>query len=179
MSMMAQRVQNLESIAQGREKLVSLGTMAAGLAHELNNPAAAGRRAAQELKTTFIDLQSRSCKMNKQQLEPEQTEHLVQAQSAAMARAATQQRLDPLEQSDREDEVASWLEEHDIDESWQLAPTFVAAGLDSAWFDDLSTRLPATALPRIVLWLEASLRADALYVKSTTARAASLVWCSR
>lgn len=65
---MATRLQTVQSISQHREKLVSLGTLAAGLAHELNNPASAGRRAAGQLRQTVKVLQPLTIKLNQQQM---------------------------------------------------------------------------------------------------------------
>jgi signal transduction histidine kinase len=158
MRTMAGRVQNIESLAQGREKLVSLGTMAAGLAHELNNPASASRRASEQLRAALLELQSRTCKLHCLALDVEQKQYLAGLQRDAMGRcSASQPPFDPIEQSDREDAWTEWLERHDIPDGWRWASCFVNARLETAWGDAVAAKAPAEALPVAMAWLEATL----------------------
>src|ERR1700722_16756709 len=107
----ASKMRNLEGYSQQREKLASLGTMAAGLAHELNNSAAAARRAAAHLHETAENVQSFLSRLAKC-LEPEHWQHLISAAQEAADRKPTQ--LDHLSRSDGAETVGKWLETHGI-----------------------------------------------------------------
>jgi len=173
---MATRVRNLEGYSQQREKLASLGTMAAGLAHELNNPATAARRASANLREVVERLQSCACELH-ESLSPEHWQPLVDISQSAIARLAKPVPLDSVARSDREDVVAAWLGRHGVADSWKLAPAFVNAGLDGGELAAFATKLPREALTNAFGWLEASLSLHSLLneVEGSTTRIAELV----
>ncbi len=154
---MARRLAALESVSQGRARMVSLGTFAAGLAHELNNPASAARRATAELTESIHEIKGRSIAMARVMAD-EELRALAEIYDEAIADAAARggaQRL-----SD-EDACAEWLEAHGVSDAWSLAPSLSDAGLCTERLDRIAARVPAAELEGALRWLEVRARTAA------------------
>jgi signal transduction histidine kinase len=146
---------------QNRERLASLGTMAAGLAHELNNPAAAARRAASDLAEALDVLASTIGLFVESGIEREQAQELVAMQQEAIERAASTDRLSALDAADAEDQLTEELERHGVAEPWRLAEPLAAAGIDAEWLGRVS-EIAGPATGAAVAWIAATLTARGL-----------------
>jgi len=157
--LLADRVRETTRAEQQREKLMALGKLSAGLAHEMNNPAAALRRGAAHLREQLCAFPRLSASLAGCNLDPAQFATLAALQERK-ASAGPSERLGPLAASDREEEVGAWLEARGVAEPWVLASTLVAAGVEEAELDELAEVLPARAFPDAVAWLGSGLAAD-------------------
>ncbi|MBD2103019.1 ATP-binding protein [Leptolyngbya sp. FACHB-261] len=173
---MAERLQVVQSVSDQQHKLISLGTLAAGLAHELNNPAAALSRTARHLRELLQNLPALALQLQ-QQWNCTQLELLSHLQHQALQQATTAPALDSLVQCDLEDGISDWLEAHDIANAWQLAPTLVGAGLTTEWLDTVVAQVGADCLNEGLIWLDALLTGVGLLaeLKQASSRIASLV----
>jgi signal transduction histidine kinase len=129
-----------------RERLVALGTVTAGLTHELNNPATAASRATASLRERLTGLWDELAGLAGAGVAADQLAALADLVGEA-ATGAEGTPLSPLEASDREDELGGWLEAHGVEDAWELAPPLVAAGVDTAWLERVAAAVPAPALP--------------------------------
>lgn len=123
-----------------REKLLALGTITAGLTHQLNNPAAATARAVADLREGVGHMRHKLAMVAEAKFTPEALRVLVNIQDEVAEQVAKSRdnELTPLEASDREDQIGDWLEDHGIASAWDYAPTFVEAGLDTDWLERVS-----------------------------------------
>ncbi len=166
----------LTAIEQNRERLASLGTMAAGLAHELNNPAAAAKRSSAELGEALEVLTSAVANFVEAGVSREGAAQLVELQREALSHAAACTVLDTLDAADAEDELAERLEDLGVLDAYRLAEPLAAARIGRDWLD----RVEAVAGPAAgaaVVWVAASLDARSLTVElaDSTDRISNLV----
>ena len=175
---LAGRRQDVDALEQQREKLASLGLMAAGLAHELNNPAGAALSAVQTLRATFHHQQELTLSMHRSNnLSAKQHAFLIDFACDATEQNLKESPLDPITQSDREEELISWLEAHQVTNSYDLAATFVANGLDTDRLERVMQQVDEVVRNDVFAWLEAILKMRTLLdqIESSTGRVAKLV----
>jgi signal transduction histidine kinase len=154
-------MRGLNAREANRERLTSLGTMAAGLAHELNNPASAARRAAGDLVEAVETISRALAAFVESGIEREDAGRLLALQREALERAATRGPLDAMDASDAEDAMLDALEDCGIADAWKLSEPLGTAGLDADWLQRVNAIAgPATA--KALGWVAASLTARGL-----------------
>ena len=158
------RLRHTESMLRQTETLAALGTLAAGLAHELNNPAAALKRSAAALRQMLPRWQEAHAGLHAVGLD--ETEFPELSRLTAFDEAASPPG-DPLARSDREAALQAWLEDAGVPEAWQVAPSLVAGGLSVELLKESTRRLPAGVLPAAVAWID-SARSVAVLLKEVS-----------
>ncbi|MFI6252442.1 ATP-binding protein [Streptomyces sp. NPDC051016] len=168
---------NTQAAIGQRERLLALGSLSAGLTHELNNPAAAAVRATSTLRERVAKMRHKLAIIAESPFSREQLAGLIEIQERTAERVAKAPALSPLEASDREDALTDWLEDHGIDYGWQLAPTFVQAGLDVDWLEQVAAAVDEEILPNSVGWLNYTIETELLMneIEDSTTRISHLV----
>ena len=176
MAQVAPVMSRLTAIEQNRERLASLGTMAAGLAHELNNPAAAARRAAAEMAEAIDVVSAALGRFVESGIEREDAQGLVALQREALAGARARGPLGALDAADVEDELRDAIEDLGVPEAWRLAEPLAAAGLGADWLARVAA-LAGPATDAALAWVAATLTARGLAgeLQESTARMSGLV----
>jgi signal transduction histidine kinase len=176
MKQVAPVLSRITAIEQNRERLASLGTMAAGLAHELNNPAAAARRAAAQMVEALDVVSSTIRRFVEAGMERSEAEQLVALHQQAIDGATGRTALDALDASDAEEDLLQRLEELGVPEPWRLAEPLAAAGVDQAWLERVAA-LAGPATDAAVGWVAATLTAQGLAaeLQESTRRMSALV----
>ncbi len=147
------RFRHTSSALRQSEKMAQLGTFTAGIAHELNNPAAAVKRGAGQLKEIIEQYGRAEANMGRWSLSPEQKQALAEHERHAQEMAARPPDIDPLERSDKEYEIESWLDERGVENGWELAPLLVNVGYDTEQLTHLGDGLTGEQLHDILRWL--------------------------
>jgi signal transduction histidine kinase len=165
---------SIEATARQRTSLIALGTLAAGFAHEVNNPAAATSRAVDALEEACQTLVASLSLLAARQISAQQFGALDTLRREITANTVP---LGALALADREETLAAWLTRHDIVNEWEIAPPLAAAGADLAWCERVATVLEGPALEPGLEWVASTLAVITLLseIKESSRRISALV----
>jgi signal transduction histidine kinase len=164
-----------------RERLLALGSLSAGLTHELNNPAAAAVRATSALRERVAGMRHKLGMIAGGKWDRTTLETLIRLQEEAAERVPKALALAPMEASDREDEISDWLDGRGVRDGWDMAPTFVAAGLDIPWLDHVAVTVEPDILESALRWLNYTVETELLMneIEDSTTRVSTLVGAAK
>jgi signal transduction histidine kinase len=174
-----------DAIVGQRERLLALGQLTAGLTHELNNPAAAAVRATAALRDRVSAMRHKLAGLASGKLDPDVLLGLTSLQEEAVASVAKAPALSPLEASDREDDLADWLDGHAVSGGYDLAPVMVAAGLDRDFLEHVATSVALTGrdgrLESALRWITYTVETELLMneIQEAVTRVSTLVGAAK
>jgi signal transduction histidine kinase len=174
-------IQNTQQVVGQRERLLALGSLSAGLTHELNNPATAAVRATSALRERVAGMRHKLGMIAAGPYNRVTLETLIQLQEEAAERVPKAPALDPIEASDREDAISDWLDDRGVADGWNLAPAFVQAGLDTDWLDHVAATVDEATLEGALRWLNYTVDTELLMneIEDSTTRVSTLVGAAK
>ena len=169
------------AITGQRERLLALGTLTAGLTHELNNPAAAASRATSALRDRVAGMRHKLGMLAEGKLDKEALLALTGLQEEFADRVHEAPDLTAVQESDREDEIGDWLEDHHVPGPWDLAPIFVAGGLEVADLERVHAGAPPDCLDVSLRWLAYTVETESLLreITDSTSRISTLIGAAK
>jgi signal transduction histidine kinase len=144
-ALMSDRIRESARLETQHEKLMALGKLSAGLAHELNNPASAARRAASGLLEALEGVRDASLKLMQHSLTKQQREAIARFEMDATHRLPAPS-SNPIEVSDREDRLTQWLEAHGVEEAWKVAPALSESCIETDELESLVGEIGSAVL---------------------------------
>ncbi len=153
LSTITNRLRSTEIVLRQSEKMAQLGTLTAGIAHELNNPASAARRGAEHLQTSIELFQQAYHKFHALNFTDEQWRKAAELQEFVQKSASQPADLNSLGRSDREAELEDWFDDNEVDDGWEYAPHLVSLGYQIDDLEKLKDDFPGDGLIVVVQWL--------------------------
>ncbi len=174
-------LRNTDALVGQRERLLALGKLSAGLTHELNNPAAAAGRAADALGERLAGMRRKLALIAEGKIDPEQLRTLTGLQERFVETVHTAPKLTAVQTGDLEDELADWLDDHQVSGGWELAPVFVAGGLRMPDLAQVASLIDPVSLEGALRWLAYTVETENLLreITDATARISALVGAAK
>jgi signal transduction histidine kinase len=174
-------IRNADELVGQRERLLALGKLTAGLTHELNNPAAAAGRATVALRERVAGMRHKLAVLAGSELGADELKHLTAIQEEIVERMPSVPELSPLQTSDREDELADWLDDNGATSGWEIAPTLVAGGVGVHDLQRVADALDASYLDGAIRWLAYTVETETLLgeIENATGRISALVGAAK
>ena len=158
-----QTVRSIDTAARERESLVALGTLAARLAHEINNPASASMRSVEALRDTGEYMIASLVGLAECGMSPEQFLQLDQLRTELQQRPAPKEGA--IAAAEREEVIGTWLEDREIELAWVMAPVLATSGVDRAWLEELHERVGSAAMFPALRWISSTIGMSGLLVE--------------
>jgi signal transduction histidine kinase len=174
-ALMTDRVREVTRFEQQRDRLASLGKLSAGLAHELNNPASAAKRAASQLRQILKKIKDASHELGRRELTPAQKAEIENLEASFTQR--DEPPPDALTASDMEEQIDSLLRSHGQKDLWQLAADLARRGVKPAALESLFAHLDQETTRAALIRLAALVEITNLLneIESSTSRISDLV----
>ena len=174
---LSDRVREVTKMDLAREKLASLGKLSAGLAHELNNPAAAASRAANMLRTIFDKREQASLEIDQENLPPESRATLRMIEAKAREWQSQAPTMNALELSDVQSQLQGWLEENGVQDGWEVAPVLAEAGVRVEHLERLKQKFSTPVMGAVIRRFGATLEIERLLtdIEHSSCRISELV----
>jgi signal transduction histidine kinase len=162
-----QTVRGIDAAARERESLVALGTLAARLAHEINNPASASMRSVEALRNTGEYMLASLVGLAENGMSAEEFLQLDQLRRELQQRPPT--RESAIAAAEREEFIGTWLEDHEIGLAWQMAPVLANSGVDRTWLEELDARIGSATMFPALRWISSTVGMSSLLAELTDA----------
>ena len=170
-------MRNSQAIIGERQRLTALGSLTAGLMHELNNPAAATARAAAALRQRIAGMRHKLGMLADGRIAPAEMTALIQLQESVIEGAAKAPKLTAIEASDREEQLGAWLDDHAVTGAWELTPVLIQAGIDVQRLTEIASSVEPGLLDQSLHWLAYALETEQLMtdIEDASVRISTLV----
>jgi signal transduction histidine kinase len=174
---MSDRIRETVRLSERRATMKALGKLAAGLAHELNNPASAAQRSAHDLRHWFKMMQESNQFLAERGFDATQFQCLLEIERELIRQVDHRRFLETLERSDNEESLAQWLRSRGVERAWECAPFFVEAAATTKRLSEIAECFAPATREAVFTRIAATLAIDRITtgIQATTQQMSELV----